>query len=167
MLTLTILETGRYFAAGSYGVSESAIGMPLEARFSVDALPNAVVIEGTWQQHSGGPTHAFRVEVERDQRSQSQAPFVLIAVGIGRVVGRMALRSATYEYLASDVATRNSVSARLTRGDKPNTYELSGTVVMNGERWLPFELVFWSGESREALSNVVRISAGKPLSGAI
>ena len=37
--------------------------MPLEGHFEVESLPNALVIEGKWQQHSGRPTYPFRVEL--------------------------------------------------------------------------------------------------------
>ena len=166
VVDLAIIEPGKYFASGSYGVSESAIGMPLEASFSVESLPNNLVIEGTWQQHSGRPTYTFRVEFARDQQSQSQAQVIVAAFGVGRLGGRISLRGPTLELLAADAATKSSLSARLVPMEKPRIYEISGAVALNGEVWFPFHLRVVPTETREALSNVVRISAGK-LHGAI
>jgi hypothetical protein len=166
VLNLAIIEPGHYLGQGSYGISAAAIGMPLEAHFAVESFPNTLVIDGKWQQHSGRPTFAFRVELRRDELSQSQAEASVTATAFGLLAGRMSMRGPTLELLATDPANGHLLSARVVPLEKPRIYELSGIIAVNGKQWFPFHLRVVPTEARSALSNVVQIMGGQK-SGAI
>jgi hypothetical protein len=166
VLNLAVIDIGRYFAQGSYGITESGISMPLEAHFSVESFPNAVVLDGKWQQHSGRPTHAFRVELTRDSASQSQAAVTVAASGIGSLTGRMSLRGPTLELLVADSSCGHQLSARLVPLDKPRIYEISGIVSVKAELWFPFHLRVVPMEAESAMSNVVHVLGGRQRNGA-
>ena len=139
MLNLAVIAVGHYAAHGSYGLSESSIDLPLEAHFAVESFPNELVIDGKWQQHSGRPNYAFRIELNRDHTSQSQADASVTASGVGSFSGRMSLRGPTLELLAGDPSTGSHLSARFVPMDKPRIYEVSGIVSAKGN-WFPFHL---------------------------
>jgi len=157
VLNLAIIEGGRYFAQGSYGISESGVAMPLEGHFSVESFPNSLVIEGKWQQHSGRPTYAVRVEIVRDPTSQSQGAVMVAASGLGQFTGRMSLRGPTLELIAADPVNGHQLSARVVPLEKPRIYELSGIVAVKAERWFPFHLRAVPAEAEMALSKVVAL----------
>ena len=156
MVNLDIFESGRYFADGSYGVNESSVEMPLQGHFSVEIMPNTVVIDGKWQQHSGRPTFAFRVEISRDHTSQSQASVRVVGSEVGELVGRFTLRGRTRELLALDAAKGHQLSARIVPTEKPRIYEISGLIAVN-EHWFPFNLRLLPAEGERALSKVVAL----------
>ena len=156
MVELNIIGTGRYFAEGSYGINESAVQLPLVGHFSVECMPNDVVFDVKWQQHSGRPTYAFRIEISRDATSQSQASARITGTNVGELIGRVTLRGPTRELLAYDAANGHHLSARFVPLETPGIYELSGLISINGQ-WFPFHARVVPAESEMALPKVVAL----------
>ena len=159
MVNLGIIEPGGYFIDGSYGISEMGTPMPLQARLKIDLMPNVLEIDGTWQQHSGRPTHAFKLQIIRDHTSQSQADVTATGTFIGTLKGRASLSRPAYEILASDPAKEQLMSVHLMPSEKFGVFEISGFVSL-GTHHYPFHGHVVPTEGRAALSNVVSL-AGK------
>src|SRR5258708_7161472 len=97
---LEIIGAGHYFVEGSHGISETGISLSLQAHVSVEVTPNAVVIEGSWQQYSGRPTYALRVQLLRDQISQSQADVRIAGSSVIEMKGRASLSGLSVDFRA-------------------------------------------------------------------
>ena len=117
----------------------------------------ALVLEGRARQHSGRPEYGFRCQLDRDPHSQSQANATVTIATIPSLTGRMSLVGPTRELLASDLESRNQLSARIVPMEKPGIYELSGLLALGGKQWFPFHFRVVPTESRAALENVVAL----------
>lgn len=156
MLNLGILESGTYFMDGSYGISEAGFPMPLQVRLKVELMPNVLEIDGTWQQHSGRPTHAFMLHLIRDHTSQSQADVAVTGTFIGSLKGRASLVGPAYEILVSDAAKDQLLSVHLTPSEKLGLFDVAGFVSLGAVHY-PFHGRIVPTEGRGALSNVVSL----------
>lgn len=161
MLNLAIIAPGGYFLDGSYGISEAGFPLPLQARFNVELMPNVVEFLGAWQQHSGRPSHGFKLQFVRDHTSQSQADVVVSGAFIRSMKGRVSLARPAYEILASDETREHLLSVHFTPSEDRGSFEVSGFLSLGPALYYAFEGRAIPTESRSALSNVVAISGGK------
>jgi hypothetical protein len=151
VVKLAIIEPGHYHGDGSYGFSESGLRLPFECTFRAEVMPAVLVLEGRARQHSGRPEYSFKLQLDRDPQSQSQADATVSIATIPSLKGRMSLTGPTNELLASDPGTQNQLSARIVPLDKPRIYELSGFLALGGKLWFPFHFRVVPTESHAAL----------------
>ena len=160
MLNLGVIAPGTYFMDGAYGISEAGFALPLQAQFKVELMPNVLEIIGTWQQHSGRPTHGFELEFVRDHTSQSQSDVLVSGTFIHPMKGRASLRPPAYEILAANEERDQLLSLHFTSSHDGGPFELSGFVSL-GRSHHSFEGRAVPTEGRATLSNVVTILGGK------
>lgn len=161
MLDIGIIAPGGYFMDGAYGISEAGFPMPLQAQIKVELMANAVDISGTWQQHSGRPTHAFNVQFIRDHTSQSQAEVLVSGTFIRNLKGRVSLLRPAYEILAADESREQLLSCHFTPSQDRGVFEVSGFVAIAPSAYYSFQGQFVPTEGKAAISNVVRVVGGK------
>jgi hypothetical protein len=161
VLDIGILAAGGYFMDGAYGISEASFPMPLQARIKVELMSNALDISGTWQQHSGRPTHAFNVQFLRDHASQSQADVLVSGTFIRNMKGRVSLLQPAYEILAADESREQLLSCHFSPSQDRGIFEVSGFIAMASSAYYSFQGQFVPTEGRAAISNVVRVIGGK------
>lgn len=158
MVNLNVIAPGTYFMDGAYGISEATVPMPLQARLKVELMPNVLEIEGTWQQHSGRPTQAFKLQIVRDHTSQSQADVTVAGTFIHLMKGRAAIWQPTYEVLATDESREQILSVHFTPADERGSFEVHGFVSTGPTGYFSFRGRVVPTDSRSALSNVVSLS---------
>ena len=161
VLDLSVIAPGSYFLDGAYGISEASFALPLQAQFEVELMPNVLEVVGTWQQHSGRPTHAFRLEIIRDHTSQSQADVAVSGTLIRALRGRASLKRPAFEMLAADESREQFLSAHFTASPDSGMFEVSGFICVGPSTYYSFEGRAIPTEGRASLSNVVSIMGGK------
>lgn len=142
---------------GAYGISEATVALPLQARLKVELMPNVLEIEGTWQQHSGRPTHAFKLQLVRDHTSQAQADVTVAGTFIHPMKGRAAIWRPTYEILAIDESKEQLLSVHFTPSEELGSFEIRGFVSTAPNTYYSFAGRVVPTDSRSALSNVVSL----------
>jgi len=161
VLDLGIVAPGHYFLDGAYGISEAGFPLPLQAHLKVELMPNVLEIVGTWQQHSGRPTHGFRLEVVRDHTSQSQADVAVTGTFIRTLKGRVSLKRPAFEILAADESRDQLLSAHFTASPEVGIFEVSGFVSVGPDKYYSFDGRAIPTAGKDSLSNVVSIMGGK------
>ena len=160
MLNIGVIAPGSYFVDGAYGISEATGPMPLQARFKVELMSNALEIIGSWQQHSGRPEHGFKLTLCRDHTSQSQTDVLVSGVGIGQLKGRATLKPSPCQVLAFDEPRDQVLSVHFTPAEDGGMFEVDGLVTVGGV-FYAFSGRVIPTEGRASLSNVVPILGGK------
>ena len=161
MIDLGFIAPGSYFLDGAYGISEAGFPLPLQAHLKVELMANVLEIVGTWQQHSGRPSHAFRLEIHRDLTSQSQADVVINGTFIRGLKGRVSLKRPAFEILAADEGREQLLSAHFTASPEVDHFDVSGFISMGPAAYYSFDGRAIPTEGKDAISNVVRILGGK------
>ena len=148
---------GSYVFRGSYFRADSMIPHPIEGRFEASFAGGRLVLDGTWQQHSGRPKSAFKFESDCDVDGFLAPISALISPH--QLNGWAATIPDGFSALANDAA-QNAVSIHVTR-TKDRVHTAKGQLLRIGARPVAFEILVGPAESELALENVVALRPGK------
>ena len=147
------LESEPYYFVGTYWAAARSINHPLPFEFDCEFTreDNAILVDGTYRPHSGGPQHPFQVRIPFEDALRYVTSVQMETPALGKFTGRLFFMPGHVTFLARTASA--ALSAELTASDR-GVLTLSGAVDIEG-RAFGYSLKGAVTSDRATLSNVV------------